>query len=79
MKQFAKCAVDLSDQVGPTDTRRNESRQSMTVDRSKYQTPIPLPPKTDPLVTTMQVEEKPMSYTAMWLVVRTDSETVGSG
>jgi len=29
------------------------------VDRNKYQIQIPLPPKIDPSVTMMQVEEKP--------------------
>ena len=31
----------------------------MGVDRNKYQIHIPLPPKIDPTVTMMQVEEKP--------------------
>jgi len=30
-----------------------------SVDRTKYQIQIPLPPKIDPSVTMMQVEEKP--------------------
>lgn len=30
-----------------------------SVDRNKYQIHIPLPPKIDPTVTMMQVEEKP--------------------
>ena len=30
-----------------------------SVDRNKYQIQIPLPPKIDPSVTMMQVEEKP--------------------
>lgn len=34
------------------------------VDRNKYQIHIPLPPKIDPTVTMMQVEEKPdVTYT----------------
>lgn len=32
---------------------------SCSVDRNKYQIHIPLPPKIDPTVTMMQVEEKP--------------------
>ena len=32
---------------------------SSRVDRNKYQIHIPLPPKIDPSVTMMQVEEKP--------------------
>jgi hypothetical protein len=31
----------------------------LSVDRNKYQIQIPLPPKIDPSVTMMQVEEKP--------------------
>lgn len=33
--------------------------KSNRVDRQKYQIQIPLPPKIDPTVTMMQVEEKP--------------------
>lgn len=32
---------------------------TQSVDRNKYQIQIPLPPKIDPSVTMMQVEEKP--------------------
>ncbi|XP_032169359.1 26S proteasome regulatory subunit 7-like [Mustela erminea] len=56
VKQFAKCVVDLSDQVAPTDI---EEGMRVGVDRNKYQIHIPLPPKIDPTVTMMQVEEKP--------------------
>ena len=34
-------------------------RFSLRVDRTKYQIQIPLPPKIDPTVTMMTVEEKP--------------------
>ena len=56
VKQFAKFVVDLADQVAPTDI---EEGMRVGVDRNKYQIHIPLPPKIDPSVTMMQVEEKP--------------------
>jgi len=56
VKQFAKFVVDLADSVAPTDI---EEGMRVGVDRSKYQIHIPLPPKIDPTVTMMQVEEKP--------------------
>ncbi|XP_071152814.1 26S proteasome regulatory subunit 7 isoform X1 [Mytilus edulis] len=56
VKQFAKFVVDLGDQVAPTDI---EEGMRVGVDRNKYQIHIPLPPKIDPSVTMMQVEEKP--------------------
>jgi len=56
VKQYAKFVVELSDQVAPTDI---EEGMRVGVDRSKYQIHIPLPPKIDPTVTMMQVEEKP--------------------
>merc|ERR1712066_1009160 len=56
VKQFAKFVVDMGDQVAPTDI---EEGMRVGVDRSKYQIHIPLPPKIDPTVTMMQVEEKP--------------------
>lgn len=48
--------VDLADSVAPTDI---EEGMRVGVDRNKYQIHIPLPPKIDPTVTMMQVEEKP--------------------
>merc|ERR1711977_462472 len=48
--------VDLADAVAPTDI---EEGMRVSVDRNKYQIHIPLPPKIDPTVTMMQVEEKP--------------------
>jgi len=56
VKQYAKFVVELSEQVAPTDI---EEGMRVGVDRSKYQIHIPLPPKIDPTVTMMQVEEKP--------------------
>ncbi|KAI9225475.1 MAG: 26S protease regulatory subunit 7 [Piptocephalis tieghemiana] len=56
VKQMAKFVVGLSDQLAPTDV---EEGMRVAVDRSKYQIHLPLPPKIDPTVTMMQVEEKP--------------------
>lgn len=56
VKHFAKFVVDIADQVAPTDI---EEGMRVGVDRNKYQIHIPLPPKIDPSVTMMQVEEKP--------------------
>ena len=56
VKQFANFVVDLGDQMAPTDI---EEGMRVGVDRNKYQIHIPLPPKIDPTVTMMQVEEKP--------------------
>ncbi|KAL1487072.1 hypothetical protein MTO96_046692, partial [Rhipicephalus appendiculatus] len=61
VKQFAKFVVNLADSVAPTDI---EEGMRVGVDRNKYQIHIPLPPKIDPTVTMMQVEEKPdVTYT----------------
>lgn len=56
VKQYAKFVVNLSDNVAPTDI---EEGMRVGVDRQKYEIHIPLPPKIDPTVTMMQVEEKP--------------------
>lgn len=56
VKQIAKFAVALGEKVAPTDI---EEAMRVGVDRSKYQIQIPLPPRIDPSVTMMQVEEKP--------------------
>ncbi|GJJ12030.1 26S protease regulatory subunit 7 [Clathrus columnatus] len=56
IKQIAKFVVGLADRVAPTDI---EEGMRVGVDRNKYQIQIPLPPKIDPSVTMMQVEEKP--------------------
>ena len=56
IKQIAKFVVGLGDRVSPTDI---EEGMRVGVDRNKYQIQIPLPPKIDPTVTMMTVEEKP--------------------
>ncbi|KAG0952969.1 hypothetical protein G6F57_000078 [Rhizopus arrhizus] len=56
VKQIAKFVVELVRHVSPTDI---EEGMRVGVDRTKYQIQIPLPPKIDPSVTMMQVEEKP--------------------
>jgi 26S proteasome regulatory subunit T1 len=57
VKQIAKYVVGLGDRVSPTDI---EEGMRVGVDRqNKYQIQIPLPPKIDPSVTMMTVEEKP--------------------
>lgn len=56
VKQIAKFAVALGDDVAPTDI---EESMRVGVDRSKYQIKIPLPPRIDPSVTMMTVEDKP--------------------
>eukprot|EP00127_Corallochytrium_limacisporum_P002630 Clim_evm66s134 gene=Clim_evmTU66s134 len=56
VKQIAKFVVGLGEKVAPTDI---EEGMRVGVDRHKYQIQIPLPPKIDPTVTMMQVEEKP--------------------
>ena len=56
MKQIAKFVVGLGQHVAPTDI---EEGMRVGVDRTKYSIQIPLPPKIDPSVTMMTVEEKP--------------------
>ncbi|KAI9336815.1 P-loop containing nucleoside triphosphate hydrolase protein [Obelidium mucronatum] len=56
VKQIAKYVVGLGERVAPTDI---EEGMRVGVDRNKYQIQIPLPPRIDPTVTMMQVEEKP--------------------
>ena len=48
--------VNLGERVSPTDI---EEGMRVGVDRQKYTIQLPLPPKIDPSVTMMQVEEKP--------------------
>ena len=55
-RQIAKFVVGLGDRVAPADI---EEGMRVGVDRNKYQIQIPLPPKIDPTVTMMTVEEKP--------------------
>lgn len=56
LRQIAKYVVALGERVSPTDI---EEGMRVGVDRQKYQIQIPLPPKIDPSVTMMTVEEKP--------------------
>ena len=56
VKQIAKFVVDLGEKVSPTDI---EEGMRVGVDRSKYSIQIPLPPKIDPTVSLMTVEDKP--------------------
>jgi len=56
VKQIAKFVVGLGEKVAPTDI---EEGMRVGVDRSKYSIQIPLPPKIDPTVSLMTVEEKP--------------------
>jgi 26S proteasome regulatory subunit T1 len=70
VRQMAKYVVSLGDRVAPTDIEEGMRVGYVlvfwylliflcSVDRNKYQIQIPLPPKIDPSVTMMTVEEKP--------------------
>jgi len=54
--RHAKFVVSLADQVAPTDI---EEGMRVGCDPTKYQIHIPLPPRIDPTVSMMQIEEKP--------------------
>ena len=56
LRQIAKFVVGLGEKVAPTDI---EEGMRVGVDRTKYAIQIPLPPRIDPTVTMMTVEEKP--------------------
>jgi len=56
VKQIGKFVVGLGKRVGHGDV---EEGMRVGVDRAKYQIQQPLPPRIDPTVTMMQVEEKP--------------------
>lgn len=56
VKQIAKFVVGLGEKVAPSDI---EEGMRVGVDRTKYKIQILLPPKIDPSVTMMTVEEKP--------------------
>ena len=56
IRQIAKFVVGLHEQLSPTDV---EEGMRVGVDRTKYQIRVPLPPRIDPSVTMMTVEEKP--------------------
>ena len=56
LRKVAKYIVDLSDQLSPTDV---EEGMRVGVERKKYKIALPLPPKIDPSVSLMTVEERP--------------------
>merc|ERR1719171_2312749 len=56
LRQIAKFVVGLGEKVSATDV---EEGMRVGVDRTKFAIQIPLPPKIDPSVTMMTVEEKP--------------------
>ena len=56
IRKIAKYVVDLSDQLSPTDV---EEGMRVGVEKKKYKIALPLPPKIDPSVSLMTVEERP--------------------
>jgi 26S proteasome regulatory subunit T1 len=56
IRQMAKFVVGLGEKVSPTDI---DEGMRVGVDRVKYAIQIPLPPKIDPSVSLMEIEEKP--------------------
>jgi 26S proteasome regulatory subunit T1 len=56
VRQIAKFVVGLGDKASPTDI---DEGMRVGVDRLKYAIQLPLPPKIDPTVSLMEVEEKP--------------------
>ena len=56
VRKIAKFVVDLSDQLSPTDV---EEGMRVGVERKKYKITLPLPPKIDPTVSLMTVEDRP--------------------
>lgn len=56
VKQLAKFVVGLGEKVASTDI---EEGMRVGVDRQKYRIQLPLPPRIDPSVSMMTVEEKP--------------------
>uniref|UniRef100_A0A7S2XV68 AAA+ ATPase domain-containing protein n=1 Tax=Fibrocapsa japonica TaxID=94617 RepID=A0A7S2XV68_9STRA len=56
VRQIAKYVVGLGEKVSPTDV---EEGMRVGVDPPKYSVQIPLPPKIDPTVSLMTVEDKP--------------------
>mmetsp|Transcript_16847 Transcript_16847/g.15199 ORF Transcript_16847/g.15199 Transcript_16847/m.15199 type:complete len:440 (+) Transcript_16847:38-1357(+) len=56
IKQIAKFVVGLGEKLSPTDI---DEGMRVGVDRVKYAIQIPLPPRIDPSVSLMEVEEKP--------------------
>jgi 26S proteasome regulatory subunit T1 len=56
IRQIAKFVVGLGEKVSPTDI---DEGMRVGVDRVKYAIQLPLPPKIDPTVSLMEVEDKP--------------------
>ena len=56
LTHIAKFVVGLGENIAPSDV---EESMRVGVKRNKYTIEIPLPPKIDPSVSTMEVEEKP--------------------
>jgi len=60
IRQIAKYIVDLDPKLSPTDV---EEGMRVGVEKKKYRITLPLPPKIDPTVSLMTVEERPdISY-----------------
>eukprot|EP00768_Dysnectes_brevis_P002761 gnl/Dysnectes_brevis/2030_a2342_1081.p1 GENE.gnl/Dysnectes_brevis/2030_a2342_1081~~gnl/Dysnectes_brevis/2030_a2342_1081.p1 ORF type:complete len:735 (-),score=286.85 gnl/Dysnectes_brevis/2030_a2342_1081:123-2327(-) len=56
LKQSARFVVGKDKELAPTDL---EDDMRVGVDRGRYEIKLPLPPRVDPSVSVMQVEEKP--------------------
>ena len=56
IRQIAKFVVGLGEKASPTDI---DEGMRVGVDRVKYAIQLPLPPKIDPTVSLMEVEDKP--------------------
>ena len=56
VRKIAKYVVELSDQLSPTDV---EEGMRVGVEQKTYKIALPLPPKIDPNVSLMTVEERP--------------------
>ena len=56
LRKVAKYIVELNDQLSPTDI---EEGMRIGVERKKFKIALPLPPKIDPSVSLMTVEERP--------------------
>ena len=56
IRKIAKYVVDLNDQLSPTDV---EEGMRVGVEKKKYKIALPIPPKIDPTVSLMTVEERP--------------------
>ena len=60
IKQMAKYVVDIDQSLSPTDV---EEGMRIGVEKKKYKIVLPLPPKIDPSVSLMTVEDRPdVSY-----------------